>query len=428
MTDFMNVNIIWNILILIIVVTINYIYIIINAKYNIKCNLLIFPGFSKEMKEVFKIPKQNLISQTFVNCDLPKPEVDYIKLFYIDENSYIGFKGFLPTLPGNPYFSGGYYPGLEKDLNYQYWNHNSTYVHLKNILTTYTSALMSLDLIYFHLDPNQPWARAHPEGEIIAAYENVIALGNTQLGAFSHYYFDLLAPLTLFPQDVIENSNIIIPFNTASPLEPIYAFGVKKEQLIILHPKEWIFSRNCYSTIPPPHIRHFGSMIKIVSDKLRSFYKLESIIPTNYFITNRKPGEFRYISNMLDVYQAIHDYYINEYNITFLDDPKDMKKMTQTWASAKLMFVVTGSTCIKSLFMKEKTVMIIALGNIMDNIQPLYAATHEVFTLTFPVKGLMHFRKWTNFTINISIAIRVFGVGAYCAKHGQWYQNESFRL
>ena len=404
------------------------IFFIILKQLYIQIDLITFPGLVGEKKEVFQIPSKNLISKTFVNCNLPQPDREYIKFYYLDNNSYIGFKGFLPAAPGNPYFSGGYYPGIEKDLNHQYWNHNSSYVHLKNILTTYTGALMSTKFEFFHLDPDQPWARKHPQGEVIATYDNVIALGNTQLGAFSHYFIDILAPLTLFPQEVIEKSYVIIPFNNAAPVESIFAFGVIRKHLIILQPKEWIFARNCYSTIPPPHVRHFGSMMRIVSQKLRRYYKVDVIIPTNYFITNRKSGEFRYISNMFEIFETIKHYYINEYNVSFLDDPKDMNEMARTWASAKLIFVVTGSTCIKSVFMKEKSVMIIALANMMDNVEPLYAAINEVFTLTFPVKGLLHFQRWTNFTINITIAVRVFGIAAYCAKFGQWNPKETFHL
>ena len=245
---------------------------------------------------------------------------------------------------------------------------------------------------------------------------------------FGHWFHDVLAPLTLFPFDIIQRSFIIRAFDTAVPIETIFAFGVKEEQILILHHKEWIFARNCYSTIPPPHNRHFGLMMKIVSEKLRKYYKVDSIIPSNYFITNRKPGEKRYISNMYDVYLAIKEHFINEFEVKFLPDPKEMNEMAQKWASAKLIFVVTGSTCMKSVFLKEKSVMLIALGNIMDNVQPLYAAIHEIFTLSFPVEGLNHLLRWNNYTINITIALKAFNVAAYCARHGCWNPNETFHF
>ena len=116
------------------------------------------------------------------------------------------------------------------------------------------------------------------------------------------------------------------------------------------------------------------------------------------------------------------------YNISYLDDPNGMKEMAIKWASAKLIFVVTGSTCMKSLFLKEKSVMLIALANYMDNVQPLYAAIHQVFSLTFHVKNLRHFQKYTNYTIDIQIAIRVFAIASYTAENGHWPPYETFHL
>ena len=395
-----------------------------NKKLKIKSSIV--PGVYV-IGEIFDIPYENMVSYTVVNCNLPKPETDYIKFFYETPDDYNELKSFLPTEIGNPQFVGGYYPGLEKDLNFQYWNHNSSFIHLRNIYTTYSGALVSDKFEFFHLDPNQPWARKHPNGKILNTYDNVISLGNTQLWAFGHWFHDVLAPLTLMPRDVIEISYIICAFDCAVPFETLFAFDVQKWQILILRPGEWVFAKNCYSTLPPPHNRHFGKMMNTVSQKLRSYYNVTNIIPSNYFITNRKKGEKRYISNMYDVYLSIQNFYKNEYNVLFLNDPKEMNEMAYTWASAKLVFVVTGSTCMKSIFLAEKSVMLIALGDFMDNVQPLYAAIHNVFSLTFHVKGLRHFRKWTNFTINLSIAIRVFGIGALCAKNGKWPLNETFR-
>ena len=62
-------------------------------------NLIVFTNEVFQINEIFEIPKDNLVSKTFVNCNLPKPEFDYIKLYYINNNSFIDMEGFLPALP-----------------------------------------------------------------------------------------------------------------------------------------------------------------------------------------------------------------------------------------------------------------------------------------------------------------------------------------
>ena len=397
-------------------------------RYHICVNSVLLPGYVCEMKQLDYIPEEYIMSKTFVDCNLQKPEVDYIKFFYEKNDTFKNMRGFLPTLKGNPYYTGGYYDGLEADLNFQSWNHNATYVHLKNIFTTYTSALLSINFEYFCLDPTEQWTRDHPSGMLLNIYDHVIALGNTQLTYYSHWYHDVLGPLTLFPDYIIKKSYIIINKWVAAPVETIFSFGVEEWQLLYLQKEEWIFAKNCYTTIPPPHFRHFGKMMRNLALKLRKYYQVENIKPINYFISNRRLGEYRYISNMYDVFLAINKTFYEKYKISYLQDPRDIKETAKTWASAKLIFLTTGSTCIKSLFMKEKSVMIIGLAEIMDNGQPLIAANNFIFTLIFRIEGMIQYERQTNTTIKIPLAINVFKIGAFCAEHGKWNNSETFHM
>ena len=193
-----------------------------NVKFKVKLLLGVV-----QCKRLFSIPEEYIIEYKKVNCSLPTPEFDYIKFFYETGDDYEGLRSFLPAVKGNHYYVGGYYDGIEKDLNFQYWNHNSSYIHLRNIFTTYTGALLSENYEYFYLDPDQEWARKHPLGPVIKYVDNVIALGNTQLWAFGHWFHDVLGPLTLFPDDVIKKSYIICAFDSAVPFETLFAFDVE---------------------------------------------------------------------------------------------------------------------------------------------------------------------------------------------------------
>ena len=372
------------------------------------------------------IPEENIVDSTFINCSLDVPDQKHI-IFFDKKNSFKGVKGFVRPMKGNPYYTSAYYEGLEDDLNYQAYHHNTTIVHLKNMYVAFSSALVTPDLKFLKLDKIQSFARKKKNGTLLGSFDSVIALTDAHIYYFSHWFYDTLAPLTIFPQDIIDKSFIIRYRGTGCPIEPIHAFGLNESKLLILGQKNWIFARNVYTTIPQSHNKHYGLMMTLLSQKLRKYYGVDTITPTVYGVTNRNKGEARYIKNMDKIMPLLQQKF-PDYNLTFLADEKMIKKAALQWSSCKFMFSPTGSNCIKHLFMKEKSVMVVGLGSHTDNCIGLSAAAHDIYTMYYRIKTMGHWKKQTENTLDIAELTRVCDIGLYCAKHGKWRNNEVFAM
>ena len=395
---------------------------------------VLFSGFVGVVKEIDYIPKQYIISTHFVNCNLPKPEEDLIRFFdKKNKNTYDHVGGFSPPTPGNPTYVSGFYPELEDDLNYQSWNHNCTYVHLKNMYTNFAGSLVTENFEYIGLLGRDNWVKPHDNATVKYSYDSIIALGNRQTTYFGHWFHDVLAPLTLFPEEIVNKSLIIRYDKTECPLSTIFAFGIKKSQMLILSEGDgWIFAKNCYTTIPFPHLRHFGKMMLILYQKFSKYYNLENIIPSQYYISNRPQNLNRWISNMNDIFFAFKSKF-PDINFVYLTDSMSIQESAIQWASAKFIFTPTGSNCVKTVFMKPKSIIVICLGDLTDNFSALISSSHGVYTLFFRIKTMKHYgqvdkkKGYTN-ECDIQLALRVCEIGIYVSKNGKWNKSETFLM
>ena len=386
----------------------------------------ILPNFVDIKKTIHHIPEENLVESRLINCNIDEPQTKHI-VFFDKINSFGDVKGFVPPMKGNPYYTSGYYDGLENDLNYQAYHHNTTIVHLKNMFVTYSSAMVTEEMTFLQLDKIQKFARNSQNGSVSGYYDHVIALSDAHIFYFSHWFYDTLAPLTIFPSDIISKSYIIRYRGTGCVIDPIYALGVKKSQILIVRKKEWIFARNLYTTVPQSHNKHYGLMFKILAEKIRKYYEVDSVEPSVYGVTNRNIGEPRYIKNLETIFPFLQEHF-KEYKLTFFHDSKSLKSSALQWSACRFVFTPTGSNCIKHLFLKEGSVMVVALGTHTDNCIGLSAAAHGIYILYYRVKTMDHWVKESENTINITEAKIVFDIGLYCAKNGKWKDGETFQL
>ena len=375
--------------------------------------------------ETTEIPKDNLIETIFVDCDRPKPEVELIRFFDYPD-AYKGMWGFKESQKGNPYYHSAFYDGIQDDLNYQTWHHNATILHIKDAYVSFAAALVTRDFIWLHLD-HEEFCRERKSGDVIGYYDKVLALGNKQLICFSHLFYDILVPLNLFPEEVIKSSHILIFDEMPSPdvFFTLQAYGFEEWQLIHISRNQWIYANEIYSTIPQPHITHFGSLIQKLSNRLRKYFGVDNVIPTVYAVTNRRKGLNRHIANLDQLMPALRESFPT-YNLTMFDDFFTMREIAQAWSTFKFVFAPTGSNCIKNVFMKEKTLLIAVLAECTDNSVCLSCGNHDVFTLYCRIKTMSHYNRRRNI-LSIELATRVFEIGLYCADHGRWKEGETFK-
>ena len=372
-----------------------------------------------------KIPSYCIISYHHQNFSLSKPNKTYIKFFMKGINEKMN--GFLPYQPHNANFLGPYIPTLEDDLNIQFWNSSGAWVHLKNMYTTYTSALVTEKREFITLHPYD-FLQDHPDGNLIGHYQHAITLGHSQVFQIGHFYQDVIAPLLLFPNEIINKSVIIANaiVKTLNGYQEAYdAFNISLDKIVFLKPEDWVFCDNLYTAIDPAsHLAHYGTIIQRLSMIMRRYYRVEKIIPTKFYFCNRTPGKTRYIKNLHDVV-AHANLMFPKYHFEYLHDEIDMRKAAIYWSQAKFILAPAGSNCIREIFMKEGSIMIAALGNFIDNCMSLSAATHGVFTLYFRIIGMVHSSKRPS-KLKIPLAMKVTKIGLYVIEHGHFDPNEDF--
>ena len=390
---------------------------------NIICLIKILPQQIQVQQKITFIPQNNFISKTTINCDIPKPEYDLIRFIDYPE-AYEGLPGFYVVTKGNPDFHSGFYDTIQDDLNYQTWHHNATILHLKNVYTTYSSAIVTKDFSFIQIDKNE-FCRKYENGNIIGSYDVVIALGNTQLICFSHFIYDVLSPLNLFPEDLLKSAHILIYTSIPASLEPLQLFGIQPSQYINITKMQWIYANELYTTMPQPHVLHFGALFAKLSTRLRQFYGVDNITPTVYAVTNRKKGLHRHIRNLDAILPTLKSTF-PKYNLQYYEDIFTLREIAHTWCTFKFVFAPTGSNCVKNVFMKEKSVLVVILGSVTDNSICLSAGSHGVYTLYGIIKGMPHW-GYGRSMIDINLATRLFDIGLYCSDHGHWKENETFK-
>ena len=365
-----------------------------------------------EVKGSYKgIPSSVLQKTIRIDSSLPVPPIEMTKYYRKDQDLY---------------YAEPYSETLEKEVNTVYYNTTADFVILKNMYVSFAGSYTTNDFIYLDVEPNPALEviRDHSNGKVIGDYPSVIALGHNSVFIYSHWYYDVLAPLVLIPQEIVDSSYILAFQNKQFALDTLLPLGIKEENIIFIHQGEWVYASNLIAAInPTPHIGHFNKATLILSQKLRDYYHLEKIIPTFYYFSNRQGR--RMITNLDDIYKAVVNKFPN-YKTSIVPDFDRIDRFAKIWAEAKFMFMGTGSNFIKNLFMKEKSVIVVALANSQDLCIARSAASHGVFTLYFVVVGMDHHYDQSGHACDVDLALRVCSIGFYCAEHGQWKSNETF--
>ena len=352
-------------------------------------------------------PNNTIISYHSVDCSLPRPNITYIKFYHhLNDLEYLK----------------GYNPNLENQLNeLSYKIGHYHYIVLHNLYVSFANTFVTTNFEFIDNEPNPAlkFIRSKVNGTLIGSYKEVISLGHNSVIIFSHWFYDVLAPLQLFPDEITKQCKIIVyPDSNNVHVETLLALNFLPEQLILINQNEYIYAEKIYTAINPlPHDSHYGLTMYKLSQKFRSFFNLTKIIPTKYCFSNRSGR--RQITNFNEIVEAARNKF-TDYNISVVEDSKNISSIVKIWSKAKFMFMGTGSNFIKHLFMKEGSVLCIALANLQDNCIALSAASHNVFTFFFVVVGMDHQFNYSGHPCNIELAMNVFRIGLFLAKYGYW--------
>ena len=352
---------------------------------------------------VYEIPKENMYKYVELDLRIQPHPYDLIKCFE-DNSNYTLFY-------------------LQKS-NVDYWNFTASYVCLKNMICSNYGSFCceNLSLVIINNNTNG-WLMEPMNGSLINHYENIVAETHRMVKIFGHFISDVMIPLMIFPQEIIEKSCFILNYQAKAYQNYFSYIGIPPNRVILLRRREWVFATNLYVTINPLiNVAHYGKLSNKFSNRLRNYFNVTNLVPTNYFITNRGPTKSRHISNIDEVAKLLIDIY-PERNFTVLRDIYDFNKAAYLWASAILVFGPTGSNLFKHYIMANKTILVVIASDMIDWSLAKGAASHEVFTLFFPLPGMSHFGYDFNI-LNLTKTIKVIEIALFCIDHGYFNPKE----
>ena len=389
-----------------------YYWIINQYCYNLHVKLqeIIPSKYVKVQNTIVGIPDDVVIYKFVVNSSMPIPPIEYVK-FYKNNQDLKEVKCYTDE--------------YEKDVNTKEYNSSAGFVIMKNMYVSFagTYTMYNFSFLDVETNPAIKYIREHPNGKVINGFPLVIGFGHSNTHCFGHWFYDVLAPLVLIPQEIIDISYVIAYQKRKMALDTLLPLGIKEDKIIFMNRGQWVFAERLIAAVEPtPHISHFNKATLILSQKLRNYYNFDKIIPTKYCFSNRKVR--RRITNFHEIYRAAVNMF-PQYHLLIAPDYKDFGKYGKLWAESKFMFMPTGSNFAKSLFMSENSVLVVGLGDILDQSVGLSAKSHHVFVLYFEIVGMKHFGSYGH-SCDVSLALRVISIGLYCAKYGHWKSGENF--
>ena len=370
---------------------------VVHVKFRIDQNITI-------QNIIYDIPRESL--REYVNLDLNLPNYNYNHIMLFNE----------PKFNGSIY----YHKGVVDEINQACWKFNASYICVKYVYCCGNTSFCLRNFTLIWIDKTQHfWIRKPLNGSLQGSYDNIIALGHSQIFQFGHFFSDVLIPLLMFPQDVISKSYLLLNANSKKHVHYLKYIGFLTEKVIFLKKRQWLFATNLYTPIDPlVHISHYGKLSNTFSKKLRNYFNLTNVIPDKYYITNRDPKQSRHIANMEEVYQAI----VNEYperNFEILPDIQNFDEAAYYWGRAKLVFGPTGSNLFKHYIMANKTILVVIAAENFDNALVIGTGSHDVFALFSILPGMPHFHIHVN-VLNISEALILINIALNCIDNGHF--------
>ena len=243
---------------------------------------------------------------------------------------------------------------------------------------------------------------------------------------WGHLIIDVCYPLMLLKEKYISSYYILLPGIQLANDIFIDIFGFSKDQLISLHPNEWIFCNRIISFLnPTPFLSIYFTSISF-KQKIAKIYCLNSIKAEKFCYNNRKPSQTRHIPNMKEIIFAIESTYAVHFQ-EILDIFPSFRENANVFASIKLLFCPAGSGVIRGCFMKDNSVILSPCGY---DWSPTGVANdcmaNKIFFLQY--KGEFAYYRHSNKNISIENTLKFFSKALYCVKYSKWPSTNEIKF
>lgn len=307
-------------------------------------------------------------------------------------------------------------------------NHSSTlsttYAHLKNMYVD-SSMVLSDGKYRYKLENiyafnNTYWNRT---GYLVGFFDHVIAVGDIHSNEYGHFILDSLCPLMCIPRDIWKKSKILIQHRKKYIKDMLHCLGFQDHQMILIVNNQFIFGKNVYTTMyPASYMRHKGTAVANLSKIFRESLKLDEIKQYRYALTYRDKRRYRYVSNMKEIYR-----YAKKSRPTYkwelIDEMiPDFYSAVKTYAEMKFLFTISSSGLSHLLFMKPKTVVVVAQGDFNDFNFMSFALVGRILYFVF-TNNFTHYQK--SIHLNMSHVTRAMDIGFYALDYGTFPPNST---
>ena len=360
------------------------------------------------------IPPDIIVNTVEVNLSFSAPDMNYLK-YYINNNDL------------------DYSKIDEKTIqlqNHGAFNASFRFIHVQNVYANSFGifGLQNQSVVELGVQHPISFLWKHPPGPVVRVCESLISLGTPIAPIEGRFFNSVLAPLMLFPEEIKNKSKIAVYQDDLVHLKLLQAIGFSEKQMVCMDRDEWAYAENFYTSTPIfPLSSYYGLSTKMLSEKLRRFYKIEDVIPDQYFFVNRRQEKRMRIKNFKEILRAANEMF-PERNFSEIKDKWKLKDIIRNWSRAKFVFGPTGSNMAKHYFMAPGSVIVAGLADCPDHIQCMSAATHGVFYLMFVIVGMEHRGSFLEHSCDVDLAMRVIKIGLNCADQGCWDSNSSVFL
>ena len=258
-----------------------------------------------------------------------------------------------------------------------------------------------------------------PRGPLSGSVDEIIVIGTFySQNSYGHMITDFFTTLMLVPQEIQQRAKILAP-NLRDGHDILTAFGFREDQFVHLKYRTWIFANIVYTVVEnSPASYFYANLTQALHNRLMQAYNLEDVQPTNYFYCNRQYRARRYIHNMKEIIEETSKLYPEIHFINLTDMLPSVRETATKWASAKLIYLPSGSNALKEVFMKPYSVLVMPTSLHGDYTPLRYAASNLVFILQYTT-CLDHY-VGPGCAIDLNLSIINLGRGIYCAKNGKW--------
>ena len=254
-------------------------------------------------------------------------------------------------------------------------------------------------------------------------FDEMVVIGNQHTREnYGHFYNDLLLPMMLIPEEVRRNVYVMGYNRSNYHHEGLIAIGFNPSMIIDIEEDDWMFVKRLHTVIKPvPFLFYFGICGRRIHQTFYNYFHLDAIENNRYVFCNRNKGLWRHLENMDDVVQEARKSF-PMINWEIMEDVfPTMRETALNWATIKLIFLPTGSNCVKCVYMKPNSVMVVGLAGKIDLSIMCDITCCELFNIWFAVPGMTHFgEKDAKNYVDVPFAIRTLKCGIYASFHKKW--------